>query len=137
MSDLAVGKNGMPVHIAPVRIYRPGDAGFPADAGQHDQPTRTEPMSDKTLCMFHGCSNPKPPGMGRRYCAEHADPAVRQKAKARPNGKAAKAVEKPEAGKAVAAAIGNLRQKAAAPAKSACTSSSPPAARRWWPTSRP
>ena len=91
MSDFTVGKNGMPGSPpSAVRILRPGDPGFPTEAGQYDrpeQPTRTEPMADKTLCMFQGCKNPKPPGMGRRYCAEHADPETRQNAAHRPAGK--------------------------------------------------
>ena len=120
MSDFTVGKNGMPGSPpSAVRILRPGDPGFPTEAGQYDrpeQPTRTEPMADKTLCMFQGCKNPKPPGMGRRYCAEHADPETRQNAAHRPAGK------KPTT---TAKAIAKLRADATPPPAPARKASDP------------
>jgi len=103
MSDLAVGKNGIgPPQLAPARIFRPGDAGFPDSAGHYTE-TRDEPMSDKP-CRFEGCGQPKAAGRGKAYCATHTDPKARL-----PSNQPAKA-QKPST---VADAIGKLRAKAA------------------------
>jgi hypothetical protein len=104
VSDLSVGKNGMPVTVSPVRILRPGDPGFPKQDDQ-EQPDMAENVPKP--CGVAGCGKPKAPGMGRRYCAEHSNPESRQKAEHRPAGKKASA--------AAAKAIAKLRGKAVPP----------------------
>lgn len=80
----SAGKNGMPITPSPVRIFRPGDAGFPEDAGHYNEPERIEPMSDAKPCRFEGCTKPKLSGKGQAYCAHHADKANRKPGGAAP-----------------------------------------------------
>lgn len=68
MNDDAIGKSGIHAPpLAPARILRPGDPGFPADAGTIAGKFRN--------CEHPGCARrylPSVPGM--RYCLEHNTP---------------------------------------------------------------
>lgn len=70
MNDMAVGKNGIgPPPLAPARIFRPGDPGFPADVGE------SVSASKFRNCQHPGCGMrylPSVPGM--RYCLTHNTP---------------------------------------------------------------
>lgn len=112
----AVGKNGMPTYSSPVKILRPGDAGFP---GSPSNPVTVR--AEKEPAVTSSCVTRK----SRRcaLCAKEFTPTGNRQVRCAACKSKIKPPTKPEAKPAapqasvVAQAIGKLREKAAMPKK--------------------
>lgn len=103
---MAVGKNGMPTYAAPVRIIRPGEPGFPDSVTICNAQEIPMPASKKR-CVT--CSREyQATGNAQKLCPECMG-------KRKPPTKPTAKPEVPKPANAIAAAIGNLRAKAAPP----------------------
>lgn len=165
MSEMSVGKNGMPVTISPVRIIRPGDPGFPVeaqvtgskfancqhpgcgirflpsvpgiryclnhntpaaaherDAGMVSTPHHQRPIPGRSTavtkpkepakCPQEGCTNPRMPGKGLRYCTEHStEEAVAERRRALYRKKAGPPKRKNHVAATIRTSLANLKAK--------------------------
>lgn len=114
----AVGKNGMPTYPSPVTILRPGDAGFP---GSSSKPAAASAAKESAAAINRVSRKTR----RCAFCAKEFTPTGNRQVRCAACKAKVKPPTRPEAKPAapqasvVAAAIGKLREKAAAPAKPA------------------